>query len=57
MAALVLAEAQRVGERGQHLGRRVDVAALLEAHEVVDAHAGERRDLLAAQARACGGGR
>ena len=51
MRALGVVELQRPGERLQHaLGDAADVAAL-EALVVVDAHAGERRDLLAAQAR------
>ena len=37
------------GQRGQHRRRRVGVAALLEPDEVVDAHAGQRGHLLAAE--------
>ena len=54
--ALVLAQAQRAGERREHARRRRARAALLEPGEVVDREAGELRDLLAAQARARGGG-
>ena len=51
MAALVLGEQQRVRQGGEHGRRRVGVAALLDADEVVDAHAGQRGDLLPAEAR------
>ena len=58
MIAVVLVETQRVGEGGEHLRRRMRVAALLEAHEVVDADPGERRQLgppQAGSAAACSG--
>src|SRR5690606_13251129 len=42
-------EPQRAGERLQHLRRRVALAALLEADVVVDADAGDRGHLLAAE--------
>ena len=48
---LVLGHAHGVGERSEDLRRRMHVAALLEADEVVDADAGERGDLLAPQTR------
>ena len=51
VTALVVGHPHGVGERHEHLGRRVLVAALLEPHEVVDADPGERGDLLAPQAR------
>jgi hypothetical protein len=50
MRALGLVELQRAGQRLQHaVGHAVDVAAL-QPRVVVDAHPGEQRDLLAAQA-------
>jgi hypothetical protein len=51
VVALVRRQLQRVGDRHQHLVGRVRVPALFEADEVVDAEAGQRRDLLAAQPR------
>jgi hypothetical protein len=45
----VLVELQRPRERLEHLLGGVLVASLLEPHVVVDAHAGQQRDLLAAQ--------
>ncbi len=45
--ALLVTEAERNREGREHRDRRVDVAPLLDAREVVDAHAGERGDLLA----------
>lgn len=50
VVALVLGEAERAGEGAEHLGRRVQRPALLEAHDVVDADARERGELLAAEA-------
>jgi hypothetical protein len=57
--ALVRVEQQCPGHRVQHLRRGVDVASLLEPRVPGDADAGQRGDLLAAQARraAPGGGR
>jgi hypothetical protein len=49
--ALAGGQPQSVGQGGQHLRRRVLVAALLEPRDVLDAHAGERGDLGPAQAR------
>ncbi len=46
----VVVEAQRAGERVEHLLGRMRVAALLEPDVVVDADAGEQRELLAPQA-------
>ena len=51
VAALLVGEAERAGERRQHLRRGVGGAALLEPREVVDGEPGEARQLLAAQAR------
>jgi len=51
VAQVVLAEAQRGGEGAEDLPRRVAVAALLEAHQVVDADPGQRGQLGATQAR------
>ena len=48
---LVLGQPERVGQGRQHRGRRLRVASLLEAHEVVDADARQRGDLLTPQAR------
>ena len=45
--ALLVTEAERNREGREHRDRRVDVAALLDPREVVDAHAGQRGDLLA----------
>ena len=47
----VVVERQRAGERVEHLLGRMGVAALLEPDVVVDADAGEQRQLLAPQAR------
>ncbi len=56
--ALVRIEQQRPRDRVQHLRRGVDVAALLQPGVPGDADAGERGDLLAAQAgRTAPGGR
>ena len=49
MPAILLAETQRVGERGEHLGGRSAIASLFQAHEVVDADAGEGGELGAPQ--------
>ena len=48
---LAVTQSERTRERRQHRGRRVAVAPLFQAREVVDAHAGERGDLFASQAR------
>ena len=53
----VLVELQRPGQSVEDLRRRVVIAALLEADEIVGAHTGERRKLLAAMARYTQGGR
>ena len=50
VGALHLVEHQRARHRVQHLDARVDRAALLQPGVPGDAHAGELRDLLAAQA-------
>jgi hypothetical protein len=47
----VLIELQRPGQRVEDRRRRVVVAALLEPDEIVGAHTGEQRKLLAAKAR------
>src|SRR5262249_49880676 len=47
--ALDVVEPERAGERVEHRRRGGQVAALLEADGVVDAHACERGDLLAPQ--------
>ena len=46
-----LIELQRPRQRVEDLRRRVVVATLLEADEIVRAHAGEQRKLLAPKAR------
>ena len=51
LPALLVVEAQCVGERDDHTRRGSGVAALLETNEVVDADPGERRHLFAAQTR------
>ena len=51
MIPVVVGQAQRVGQRGEHGGRRVGVATLLEPGEVLDADTGERRQLRPSQAR------
>jgi len=50
VAEVVLVEAQRLAQRGEHLGRRVGVAALLDPDQVVDAYTGQRGQLGPAQA-------
>jgi hypothetical protein len=45
----VLIELQRAGERVENLGGGVPVAALLQAHVVLGAYAGEHSDLGAPQ--------
>ena len=50
VVALVVGEAQRPGQRAEQLGRRLAAAALLEADDVVDRHAGEHGHLFPAQA-------
>ncbi|GAB3311433.1 hypothetical protein GCM10027298_35510 [Epidermidibacterium keratini] len=47
----LLVQPQRVGQRGDDLRRRVAVTAAFETDEIFDAHAGQARDLLAAQSR------
>jgi len=49
--ALLGAEPERTRDRVERVGRRADVSTLLEPRVPGDAHAGELRDLLAAQAR------
>ena len=51
MAALVVVESHGVGQGQQHRRRRVQIASLLETHEVVDTDAGQGGDLLAPQPR------
>ena len=51
MGGGVVVELQRAREALEHLFRRSVVAALLQAHVVVDAEARERRELFAAQSR------
>jgi polyisoprenoid-binding protein YceI len=51
VAAILLVETKRIGDGGEHLGRRMAVASLFQSHEVVDADAGERRQLGPTQAR------
>ena len=46
----IVGEAQCPGERTEQLWRRVPRPALLEPHEIFDADARERRELLAAKA-------
>jgi hypothetical protein len=48
--SLVVVQPQGVGERAEHLGGGVAVAALLEPGEVLDADPGERGELGPAQA-------
>jgi hypothetical protein len=50
VVGLVGRQAERAGESAQHLDRRLGTAGLLEPGVVVDRHAGEVCDLLAAQA-------
>ena len=47
---IVLAQAQRLGQGGQHLRRRVGVASLLDADQVVDADTGQGGQLGSPQA-------
>jgi hypothetical protein len=51
MLRRVLVELQRARQRVEDLCRGVVVAALLKANEIIDAHTGEQRKLLAAKAR------
>ncbi len=50
MRALGLVEPQRAGDRVEHLRRDARDGAALDPRVVLDAHAGERRHLAAAQA-------
>ena len=47
----VVVELQRAGEALEHLLGRPVIAALLQAHVVVDAEPRQRRELLATQSR------
>jgi uncharacterized oxidoreductase len=51
VVALVVAQPEGAGQRGQHLLARLRTALLFQARVVVGGHGGERRDLLASQAR------
>ena len=51
MGALGVVELERVGERVEHAVRDAGGVAALQALVVLDAHPGQRGDLLAAQAR------
>ena len=51
MGKIVLVELQRPGERGEHLRRRARITTLFETHEIIDADAGERRQLGPTQSR------
>ncbi len=53
--ALVGRHAQRARDALEHVGRNLNVAPLLEPGVPGDADAGQGRDVLAAQAPACGG--
>lgn len=50
-AALFLVEAERVGQRLDHGGTRTGLLAAFQTYVVVDAHTGQRRQLLPAQTR------
>ena len=51
VVALVGVQTEGAAQRGQHLFRRLRTAGLLEPDDVVDADAGQHRQLLAAQPR------
>ena len=50
MIPVVVGQAEGVGQRGEHGGRRMGVAPLLEPGEVLDTDTGERRQLRPSQA-------
>ncbi len=54
--ALVVGQAQCPRQRAEQLGRGLAAAALLEAYDVVDRHAGEHGHLFPAQARRAAAG-
>jgi hypothetical protein len=57
VVALVAGQPQRPGERAEHLLARLRTALLLKPRVVVGRHHGQRRDILAPQARGAAAGR